>query len=229
LVVALATVYVVDDDPAVRRALERLLGSTGHRVVSFGTASEFLAGHDPNCSGCLVLDLALPGCGGLDLQSLLNKSDAGRPIIFLSGCGSISVSVQAMRAGAVTFLTKPVRERELVAAVHEAVALDGRWRRTRAERIALQTRMASLTKREREVLDQIMEGRLNKQIAARLGTVEQTVKVHRARLMKKMGARSLAQLVRIAVGTDVTDFGKHRRGHAPVAAVAPRHGVPALE
>jgi len=200
-----ATVYVVDDDPGVRRALERLLDSAGYRATTFGSAAEFLAGHDPNSSGCLILDLALPGCGGLDLQSVLNASEGGLPIIFLSGCGSIPVSVQAMKAGAVTFLTKPVREWELVAAVREALSLDARWRRSRALRARTQTRIASLTPREREVLDHIIDGNLNKQIAAKLGTVEQTVKVHRARVMKKMGARSVAELVRFATMSSAED------------------------
>jgi FixJ family two-component response regulator len=200
----MATVYVVDDDPSVCRALERLLSSADHRAQCFGSAADFLAAHDPDRSGCLILDVAMPGCGGLHLQTLLKEAGIGRPIIFLSGCGSIRITVEAMRAGAVTFLTKPVREGELLSAVREALILDARSRRTRAARTVAQTRIASLTPREREVLDQMLQGRLNKQIAATLGTVEQTVKVHRARVMKKMGVRSVAELVRCAVSVEPT-------------------------
>jgi len=198
----LGTVYIVDDDLNVCRALERLLTAADYEPVAFTSAQEFLAAHDPERAGCLILDVALPGCCGLEVQRALNESQGERPTIFLSGCGSIPISVQAMRAGAVNFLTKPVREHELLPAVREAISLDRAWRRTREARAAARARIASLTPRERQVLEYIIEGRLNKQIAARLGTVLQTVKVHRGRVMKKMGARSVAELVRFAANAE---------------------------
>jgi FixJ family two-component response regulator len=193
-----ATVYIVDDDDLVRRALERLVGASGYRVNTFASAEEFLDAHDPDCGGCLILDVAMPDIGGLALQRTLNQSGCYRPVIFLTACGSIPMSVQAMKAGAVTFLTKPVAGRELAAVVAEAISLDTVWRNTRAAQNVAQQRIASLTRRERQVLQYIIDGSLNKQIAAALGTVEQTVKVHRSRVMKKMGARSVAELVRLA-------------------------------
>jgi FixJ family two-component response regulator len=197
-----ATVYVVDDDAQVRRALERLLRAMGYRVSAFGSAADFLAAHDPDCTGCIVLDVAMPDCGGLDLQKQLKESGRERPIIFLTGHGSIPLSVQAMKAGAVTFLTKPITERDLAAVVSEAITLDRASRQTRATQNIVLQRLGSLTRRERQVLQFVVEGRLNKQIAAELGTVEQTVKVHRARVMKKMGARSVAELVRYATSVE---------------------------
>jgi FixJ family two-component response regulator len=195
-------VYVVDDDAQVRRALERLIRAMGYRVSAFGSAAEFLAAHDAECTGCIILDVAMPDCGGLDLQRQLNESGRDRPIIFLTGHGSIPLSVQAMKAGAVTFLTKPITERDLAAVVSEAIALDCASRQTRATQNIVLKRLGSLTRRERQVLQYVVEGRLNKQIAAELGTVEQTVKVHRARVMKKMGARSVAELVRYATSVE---------------------------
>jgi FixJ family two-component response regulator len=195
-------VYIVDDDAQVRRALERLIRAMGYRVSAFGSAAEFLAAHDPECTGCIILDVAMPDCDGLDLQRQLKESGRDRPIIFLTGHGSIPLSVQAMRAGAVTFLTKPITERDLAAVVGEAIALDRASRQTRATQSIVLQRLRSLTRRERQVLQFVVEGRLNKQIAAELGTVEQTVKVHRARVMKKMGARSVAELVRYATSVE---------------------------
>ena len=197
-----ATVYVVDDDAQVRRALERLIRAMGYRVSAFGSAADFLAAHDSECTGCIILDVAMPDCDGLDLQRQLKESGRDRPIIFLTGHGSIPLSVQAMKAGAVTFLTKPISERELAAVLSEAIALDCASRQTRATQSIVLKRLDSLTRRERQVLQYVVEGRLNKQIAAELGTVEQTVKVHRARVMKKMGARSVAELVRYATSVE---------------------------
>ncbi|HEY4212550.1 MAG TPA: response regulator [Steroidobacteraceae bacterium] len=193
-----STVYVVDDDPGIRRALERLLGAAGFRSLTFGSATAYLAGEDPEVAGCVVLDVTLPDLDGLGLQRRMAESGRDRPIVFISACGSIPLSVRAMRAGAVTFLTKPVTERELLPAVREAVAIDRQWRRAREDRSVVQAHIGSLTPREREVMEHIVKGLLNKQIAAALGTVEQTVKVHRARVMKKMAARSVAELVRLA-------------------------------
>jgi FixJ family two-component response regulator len=193
-----ATVYVVDDDPGIRRALERVLNAAGFRSQTFASATAYLAGEEPGAPGCVVLDVTLPDLDGLNLQRRMTESGRDRPIVFISACGTIPLSVRAMRAGAVTFLTKPVAERDLLPAVREAVAMDRHWRRAREERSAVRARLRSLTPREREVMEHIVNGLLNKQIAAALGTVEQTVKVHRARVMKKMAARSVAELVRLA-------------------------------
>jgi FixJ family two-component response regulator len=195
---SLSTVFIVDDDPDVCRAMSRLLRSAGYRTRTYGSATTFLAEHDADVSGCLILDLAMPGHDGLEVQAMLSSSGCRRPVIFLTGNASIPMTVAAIRAGAVNFLTKPVSERHLFEAVEEALRIDaaersdGRWRH------AVRQRLASLTPREREVLEHVVRGRLNKQIAADLGTVEKTIKVHRARVMHKMGARSLAELVQLA-------------------------------
>jgi FixJ family two-component response regulator len=191
-------VFLVDDDPSVLRALSRLLRTAGYGARTFHSSREFLADHDPAVPGCLVLDLAMPGLNGLELQEALAASGSQRPIVFVSGHGDVSSSVQAMKAGAVDFLTKPVSEENLLAAVGRAIARDRRMRQAWAELQAIGARLATLTPREREVLEHVVAGRLNKQIAADLGTVEKTIKVHRSRMMEKMGVRSLADLVRIA-------------------------------
>lgn len=193
-----ATVFLVDDDPSVVRALSRLLRVAGHGVRAFRSSQEFLTDHDPAVPGCLVLDLAMPGLNGLELQNALAASGSQRPIVFVSGHGDVCSSVQAMKAGAVDFLTKPVSEENLLAAVDRAIARDRQMREAWAELQAIGARLATLTPREREVLEHVVAGRLNKQIAADLGTVEKTIKVHRSRMMEKMGVRSLADLVRIA-------------------------------
>jgi FixJ family two-component response regulator len=195
---SLSTIFIVDDDPDVCRAMSRLLRSAGYKACTFDSATTFLADHDPEVSGCLILDLAMPGLDGLEVQAMLNSSGCQRPVIFLTGNASIPMTVAAIRAGAVNFLTKPVSEPRLFEAVEEALKIDaaersdGRWRH------AMQERLASLTPRERQVLEHVVRGRLNKQIAADLGTVEKTIKVHRARVMHKMGVRSLAELVQLA-------------------------------
>jgi FixJ family two-component response regulator len=193
-----ATVFVVDDDADVRRALGRLLQSAAYDVSTYATSAEFLTAHDPQRAGCVILDLAMPDMDGLAVQASLAASGTPRPIIFLSGNGSIATSVMAMRAGAVTFLTKPVEGAHLLAAVEEGLRLDSQARAQRAQRLDILRRLDSLTPREREVLTHVVAGRLNKQIAADLGTVVKTIKVHRARVMHKMGVRSVAQLARIA-------------------------------
>jgi FixJ family two-component response regulator len=193
-----ATVFVVDDDPSVLRALTRLFAAAGLEPCAFPSPAAFLQAHDPAMPGCLVLDVALPGLDGLELQQALAVSDCARPIVFITGRGDIPTSVRAMKSGAVDFLTKPVNDSELLAAVHRAIEVDRLARAARVELDALKQRLASLTPREREVLAQVVAGRLNKQIAADLGTVEKTIKVHRARIMEKMAVRSLADLVRIA-------------------------------
>lgn len=197
------TVFIVDDDADVRRALARLLRAARYNTRSFGSAAEFLTHHDPDVSGCLLLDLSMPDQSGLYVQSTLAAADCHRPIIFLSGHGSIAESVSAMRAGALNFLTKPVENDQLLAAVDEALHIDEEQRRVSILRQIVQDRIATLTPREREVLAHVVEGRMNKQIAGDLGTVLKTIKVHRARVMHKMRARSLAQLVRLIAASGI--------------------------
>ena len=189
-------VFVVDDDPAVCEALSSLLGSVGLRAQTFRSADEFVGHPRQDAPACIVLDVRLPGLSGLDLQRDLMKSGAPIPIIFLTGHGDVPMSVQAMKAGAVEFLTKPFRDQQLLDAIHEAIARDRTERTERAERDALRQRYESLSPREREVMAGVVDGRLNKQIAAALGITEITVKVQRARMMKKMHAESLADLIR---------------------------------
>jgi FixJ family two-component response regulator len=189
---------VVDDDPSVLRALTRLLSAAGLQARGFPSPAAFFDAHDPATPGCMVLDVALPGLDGLELQQALSVSDCARPIVFITGRGDIPTTVRAMKGGAVDFLTKPVNDAELLAAVHRAIEVDRLGRVARAELDVLKQRLASLTPREREVLAQVVAGRLNKQIAADLGTVEKTIKVHRGRIMEKMAVRSLADLVRVA-------------------------------
>jgi FixJ family two-component response regulator len=192
------TIFVVDDDPSVRRTLERLLRGCGFRVCSWGSSVEFLAEHDPQPPGCIILDLAMPELDGLEVQAHLAASGCDRPIIFLTGNGDIATSVKAMQAGAVNFLTKPVEERQLLHALEDALFIDTVERCAISVRCDIEQRLATLTPRERQVLEHVVSGRLNKQIAGDLGTVEKTIKVHRARVMQKMGTRSLADLVRMA-------------------------------
>jgi FixJ family two-component response regulator len=191
-------VYVVDDDPDVLKAIARLLDSVGLRAATFPSAHQFLERYDRSAPGCLVLDLALPGLSGLELQRVLEQQGSSLPIVFLTGRGDIATSVQAMKHGAADFLTKPVDDTELIAAIHEALAKDQALRSARLERERRAKCLAALTERERQVLELIVAGRLNKQIAAELGTVEKTIKFHRANLMRKMGVRVVADLVKLA-------------------------------
>jgi len=190
-------VFVVDDDRRVREALSRLLASAGLAVVTFATAGEFLACEKPDAPACLILDLQLPGVSGLDLQQQLTEADAP-PIVFLTGHGDIPSTVRAMKAGAVEFLLKPVGDQELLRAVEAAVELDRAARRKRSELGGLRERYALLTPREREVLPFVIAGLANKQAAGDLGIAENTIAVHRGQIMRKMGSRSLAELVRMA-------------------------------
>jgi len=191
-------VYVVDDDPSVRVAMERLLKSVGLTVETFASAREFLDQATPEWSGCLIVDLRMPGMGGLDLQDQLSASQVSLPVIFLTGYGTVPASVRAMKAGAVDFLEKPVDDQTLLDAVHKALERDREAWRNQAKMQALHQRLAALTPREYEVLTFIISGRLNKQAAAELGTTEKTIKVHRARIMEKLQCASLAELVRLA-------------------------------
>jgi FixJ family two-component response regulator len=192
------TVYLVDDDPDLLRALARLLQSAEMKVATFASAQEFLDGHDRSAPGCVVLDLAMPGLNGLQLQQALEQEASALPIVFLTGRGDIATTVQAMKHGATDFLTKPVDDTELLAAIQEALATDRQRRRTSVERERTARCLAALTERERQVLELIVAGKLNKQIAADLGTVEKTIKFHRANLMRKMGVRVVADLVKLA-------------------------------
>jgi RNA polymerase sigma factor (sigma-70 family) len=189
--------YVVDDDPSVRRAIRRLLESVGFQVELFGSTPEFLRAERPDVSSCLVLDIRLPGKSGLDLQRELAEANIQIPIIFITAHGDIPMTVRAMKAGAVEFLTKPFRDQDLLDAAHVALERDRTRRQQEAEIATLRKRFESLTPREREVLPLVISGLLNKQIAAEIGTSEGTVKVHRSQLMRKMGAESLAELVRM--------------------------------
>ena len=194
------TLYIIDDDPQARAALARLLRAAGYQTRSFASAREFLAAraHEENSAGVLILDLAMPGMNGLELQQALSRAGCRRPIIFLSGQGDIPKSVRAMKDGAVNFLTKPVDARELFAAVEEALLIDAAERTASVVRHGVVERIATLTPRERQVLGQLVSGKINKQIAAALGTAEKTVKVHRSRVMRKMHAGSIVELVKLA-------------------------------
>jgi len=192
------TVYVVDDDADVLRAIARLLESIGLNVATFSSPHQFLQSYDRNAPGCLVLDLALPGLNGLDVQRVLEQRASVLPNVFLSGRGDIAASVQAMKHGAADFLTKPIDDTALIAAVQEALARDQVVRPAHMERERIGKSLAMLTERERQVFELIVAGRLNKEIAAFLGTTEKTIKFHRGNLMRKMGARVVADLVKLA-------------------------------
>ena len=191
-------VYVVDDDPSVREALERLLRSADYGAKTFASASEFLDFSGPDAPGCLVLDIRMPELSGLELQDRLAEKGVSLPIVFLTGYGTVPESVKALKAGAVDFLQKPFEDGELLDAVSRGIKKHRRLRQEQNEMNALHTRLDTLTPREREVFALVVSGMLNKQIALALGTVEKTIKVHRARVKGKMGAQSLADLVRFA-------------------------------
>jgi RNA polymerase sigma factor (sigma-70 family) len=191
-------VYIIDDDGAVRRSLERLVRSVDLEARSFASASEFLAQARPDRPCCLVVDVRMPGLSGLDLQEALTSSGRSAPIIFITGHGTVPMSVRAMRAGAVHFLQKPFEDQEILDSIHEAVERESNAWQERERRVEIEHQLQALTPREREVFDLVVAGLPNKRIASRLGTSEKTIKVHRARVMEKMCADSLAALVRIA-------------------------------
>jgi FixJ family two-component response regulator len=193
-----ATIFIVDDDEPVRAAIGRLLATAHYDICTFDSAIDFLTKHNPEPPGCIILDVAMPGLTGLQLQQFLSTSANPRPIIFLTAVGDIATSVRAMKGGAVNFLTKPVEDCELFAAIEEALRIDQSERHLRQRRHVVMKRLEKLTPRERQVLEHVIVGQLNKQIAADLGTVEKTIKVHRSRVMHKMGARSVAELVQLA-------------------------------
>jgi len=198
-----AVVFVVDDDSAARAAIRSLLNSVGLRVETFGSAQEFLASQRPDAPACLVLDVRLPGVSGLDFQRDLAARNVAIPIIFITGHGDIPMSVEAMKAGAMEFLTKPFRGQVLLDAIHKAIERDRAARQEQSKVAALRERLATLTPREREVMQLVISGLLNKQIASEFGASERTVKIHRGQVMRKMGAKSLPDLVRMAEGLGI--------------------------
>jgi FixJ family two-component response regulator len=198
------TVFIVDDAREVRAGLTRLLAAAGYQVRAFESAASFLEEQDAEVPGCLLLDVCMPGLSGLELQHSLLGSRQARPIVFMSGRGDVQTSVNAMKDGAVDFLTKPVDDVQLFAAVDQALQRDADQRLERAIFETIQQRLKLLTPRERQVMGQVIRGRLNKQIAADLGTGEKTVKVHRARVMSKMMARSVAELVQLAARVGIS-------------------------
>ena len=190
-------VFVVDDDPSVRRSIKRLIASVGLQVELFGSAQEFLLGKRPDAPSCLVLDIRLPGISGLDFQHELAEANIHIPIIFITAHGDIPMTVRAMKAGAVEFLTKPFRDQDLLDAIQRALERDRARRQGETEIAVLRARFESLSPREREVVGMVVSGMLNKQIAAEIGTTENTVKVQRSRAMEKMQAQSVADLVKM--------------------------------
>lgn len=198
------TIFVIDDEPSVRKAIERVLRAAGLKVSTYARAQEYLERYDPHAPGCLVLDLAMPGLTGLELQQVLAARVGAPPIIFLTGRADVPDGVQAMKCGAVEFLTKPVDDRTLIEAVRSAVEKDRLDRSARAELAEIRKRLAMLTPRESQVLRYVVAGKLNKQTAAELGAVEKTIKVHRGRVMEKMQVQSLAELVRLTSRAGIT-------------------------
>ncbi|MDB6090163.1 MAG: nodW [Gammaproteobacteria bacterium] len=193
-----AVVFVIDDDPSMRGALEDLVGSVGLQVRSFASPQDFLCSKLPDTPGCLVLDVRLPGMSGLTFQKELAKAGVALPVIFITGHGDIPMSVRAMKAGAVEFLTKPFHDQELLDAIHTAIERDRERRREAVLVAELRERYATLTERERQIMTLVVVGRANKQIAAELTLSEMTVKVHRGQVIRKMHAGSLPELVRMA-------------------------------
>jgi FixJ family two-component response regulator len=192
-----ATVFIIDDDEGVRRSIEDLLNSVGLNAQCYSTAEEFLRSKRPEGPSCLILDVRLPGISGLEFQRELSSTGVTLPIIFITGYGDIPMTVKAIKSGAVEFLTKPFRDQDLLDAIQQALKHDRASREERREIEELQKRYGTLTAREREVMSLVVSGMLNKQIASELGARETTVKIHRGRVMEKMGAGSVAELVRM--------------------------------
>jgi FixJ family two-component response regulator len=194
-----SVVYVLDDDSDVRNAMDTLMRSVGYKVRTFTSAAEFLGAKLSDVPGCLVLDVRMPGMSGLDLQSEMNKAHVDMPIIFITGHADVAMAVKVMKAGAVEFLTKPFRDQDLLDSIQHAVERNRLARQHRAGLVELRRRFNSLTKRQREVMEYVVKGLLNKQIAVQLGTSETTIKLHRGQVMLKMQAHSLPDLVRAAI------------------------------
>lgn len=195
------TVYIVDDDQAIRHAMELLMRSVGMNYEIFSSATDFLANHTNDRAGCLVLDIRMPGIGGLELQEKLNNSGSTLPIIFITGHGDVPMAVDAMQKGAVDFIQKPFRDQELLDRINEALETDLERRTARQEKAGVLEKIEKLTNREREVFDLVVTGKPNKVIAYELGVSQRTIEIHRARVMEKMSARSLAELVRMHLAT----------------------------
>jgi FixJ family two-component response regulator len=193
------TVHIVDDDDGVRSSIRMLMKSVGLPAVTFASAQEFLTGYQPERGGCLVLDIRMPGMSGLELQQELNRRGAVIPVIFITGHGDVPMAVEAMRHGAFEFLQKPFRDQELIDRVQQAMQRDQETRESLREHARIQARLASLTPRECEVMELLTAGKANKVMAHELGLSQRTVEIHRARVMEKMEARSLAQLVRMTL------------------------------
>ena len=207
----LPTVFIVDDDAAVRNSLRLLVKSVGLTAAAFVSAQEFLATYDPHQPGCLVLDVRMPGMSGLDLQQQLNLRGAVIPVIFITGHGDIPMAVEAMQHGAFDFLQKPFRDQDLIDRIQRALEKDRESRALLGERTRIRERLDSLTPREREVLNLVASGKANKAMAAELGLSQRTVEIHRARVMEKMGASSVAQLVRMVLDLEEGTGAAHRR------------------
>ncbi len=193
------TVFIVDDDPGVRNAMELLLRSVGRSAALFASAEDFLAAFDRNRAGCLVLDIRMPGLSGLELQERLLALGSSIPVIFITGHADVPMAVEAMQKGAFDFIEKPVRDQELLERISEALSVDRRQRSRQESLAEIEARVSRLTKREREVMDLVVAGKANKVVAWELGTSQRTVEIHRARVMDKMQARSLAELVRMSL------------------------------
>jgi len=196
-----STVYIVDDDQAIRHAMELLMRSVGLDYEIFHSGDDFLSNHSNDRAGCLVLDIRMPGLGGLELQEKLNESGSTLPVIFITGHGDVPMAVEAMQKGAVDFIQKPFRDQELLDRIGEALKTDQERRSAREEKTEVLIRIEKLTNRERQVLDLVVTGKPNKVIAYELGVSQRTVEIHRARVMEKMQAKSLADLVRMHLAT----------------------------
>jgi two-component system response regulator FixJ len=193
------TVFVVDDDQAMRRSLEWLIESIGMKVKTYGSANDFLSRYYPGRAGCLLLDVRMPGMSGLELQAHLAREDSRLPVIIITGHGDVSMAVKAMKAGAVDFIEKPFHDEDLLSSIRNALDFDEKQRSLQSQRAEIATRLAELTPREHEVMEMVTDGLANKEIAALLGVTAKTVEAHRARVMDKMQAGSLAELVRMVL------------------------------